>query len=184
MILFVNGCARKNSRTLELASMVLAQEDGIPEEVHLYRNGPEPLDEQRLLLRDTLLQQRAYDHPMLQWAVQFSQADTIVIAAPYWDLLFPAVVRSYLEAITVSGITFCYGDHGIPQGLCKAKKLIYVTTSGGPIVDNLGYEYVEKLAKTFYGIPDVRFVSAQGLDIWGNDPESILQKAKEDYCSR
>ena len=184
MILFVNGCARTNSRTLDLAKTVLDCEKDTVLEVSLFKDGPEPLNEERLLLRDGLLRQRAYDHPLLQWAVQFAQADTIVIAAPYWDLMFPAVVRAYLEAVTVSGITFFYNEHGIPEGLCKAKKLIYVTTSGGPITDNLGFEYVEKLAKTFYGISDVRFVSAEGLDIWGNDPYAILQKAKEDYCSR
>ena len=184
MILFVNGCARTNSRTLDLAKTVLDCEKDTVLEVSLFKDGPEPLNEERLLLRDGLLRQRAYDHPLLQWAVQFAQADAIVIAAPYWDLMFPAVVRAYLEAVTVSGITFFYNEHGLPEGLCKAKKLIYVTTSGGPITDNLGFEYVEKLAKTFYGISDVRFASAEGLDIWGNDPSAILQKAKEDYCSR
>ena len=184
MILFVNGCARANSRTWDLAQTVLSCENDAVIEVPLFREGPKPLNEERLLLRDELLRRNAHDHPLLRWAVQFAQADTIVIAAPYWDLMFPAAVRAYLEAVTVSGITFFYNEQGIAQGLCNAKKLIYVTTAGGAIMDNLGYAYVEKLAKTFYGISDVRFVSAEGLDIWGNDPEAILQKVKEDYRSR
>ena len=121
---------------------------------------------------------------MLRWAVQFAQADTIVIAAPYWDLLFPTMVRAYLEAITVSGITFFYNEQGIPQGLCKAKKLIYVTTSGGPIIQNYGFEYIKALATTFYGIENVEFVSAEGLDILGADPDAILRKAKSNYIDR
>jgi FMN-dependent NADH-azoreductase len=117
---------------------------------------------------------------MFRFAKQFATADTIIIAAPYWDLAFPTKVRAYLEEVTVSGITFQYGPNGIPQGLCKAKKLIYVTTSGGPIFKNFAFEYVEALAHAFYVISDVRLVKAEGLDIHGNDPEKILEQAKSE----
>ena len=100
------------------------------------------------------------------------------MAAPYWDLAFPAKMRAYLEEITVSGITFRYGADGIPQGLCRAKSLIYVTTAGGPMIQNFGFEYVKSLAHAFYGIADVRLVKAEGLDIWGNNPVEILEQAK------
>ena len=36
----------------------------------------------------------------------------IVIAAPYWDLSFPAVLKTYLEQINVLGVTFDYSDDG------------------------------------------------------------------------
>lgn len=178
MILFVNGCVRSNSRTLELAKAVLGELSGEVREVRLYPDGPDGLDGEKLALRDALLADKAYDHPMFSWAKQFAQADTIVLAAPYWDLLFPAKVRAYLEAVTVSGITFGYGEDGIPRGLCKAKKLIYVTTAGGPIYWHLGFEYVQKLAQTFYGIPEVLQIKADGLDIWGADVTAILEEAK------
>ena len=109
--------------------------------------------------------------------------DTIVIAAPYWDLAFPAKVRAYLEEITVSGITFQYGPNGIPQGLCKADKLIYVMTAGGPVYQNFGFDYVKSLAQNFYGIPNIHLVKAEGLDIWGADPGRILEQAKQDIPS-
>ena len=178
MILFVNGCVRENSRTLELAKAVLAKETDAIEEVRLYPGGPEGLDAEKLALRDELLAKGDLNHPMLRWARQFAQAETIVIAAPYWDLAFPAKVRAYLEEVTVSGITFRYGESGIPQGLCKAKRLIYVTTAGGPIFQNYGYEYIKALAQGFYGIPNVSIVKAEGLDIRGADPEAIMAEAK------
>ena len=183
MVLFVNGCVRENSRTLELAMAVLARENGAMEEVRLYPNGPEGLDAEKLRLRDELLKKQAFDHPMFRWATQFAAADTVVIAAPYWDLAFPAKVRAYLEEITVSGITFRYSEAGIPQGLCKAKRLIYVTTAGGPIFQNFGFEYIKSLANTFYGITDVRLVQAEGLDIRGADPEQILEQAKAEISN-
>ena len=178
MILFVNGCVRAHSRTLELAKAVLEKLSGEIQEVRLYPDGPEGLTGEKLALRDALLAEKNYDHPMFSWARQFAQADTIVIAAPYWDLLFPAKVRAYLEAVTVSGITFGYGEDGIPRGLCKAKKLIYVTTAGGPIYWHLGFEYVQKLAQAFYGIPEVFQIKAEGLDIWGADVNAILEEAR------
>ena len=178
MILFVNGCVRENSRTLELAQAVLAKETDAIEEVRLYPDGPNGLNAETLRLRDALLTNQELDHPMFRWAWQFAAADTIVIAAPYWDLAFPAKVRAYLEEVTVSGITFRYGENGIPQGLCRAKRLIYVTTAGGPIFQNYGYEYIKALAQGFYGIPDVSLVRAEGLDIRGADPEAIMVRAK------
>lgn len=178
MVLFVNGCVRENSRTLELAQVVLEQVSDTMEEIRLYPDGPEGLNAEKLRLRDQLLAKKDYDHPMFQFSRQFAAADTIVVAAPYWDLAFPAKIRAYLEEITVTGITFQYGPDGIPQGLCNAKQLIYVTTAGGPIFQNFGFEYVKSLAHSFYGITDIRLVKAEGLDIWGADTAGIMEQAK------
>ena len=41
---------------------------------------------------------------MFDLASQFQQADEIVIAAPYWDLSFPAILKLYLENIYVTGV--------------------------------------------------------------------------------
>jgi FMN-dependent NADH-azoreductase len=180
MVLFVNGCVRENSRTLELAQAVLEQIPDVIEEIRLYPDGPEGLNAEKLRLRDELLAKKKYDHPMFRFAGQFASANTIVMAAPYWDLAFPAKMRAYLEEITVSGITFRYGADGIPQSLCRAEKLIYVTTAGGPIVQNMGFEYVKSLAGTFYGISDVSLIKAEGLDIRGADPAAILEQAKRE----
>lgn len=180
MVLFVNGCVREDSRTYQLAQAVLEKLPDEIQQVRLYPDGPEGLDAQSLQLRDALLAKKDYSHPMFRWARQFAQADTVVIAVPYWDLLFPAKLRAYLEQVSVGGITFRYGENGIPQGLCRAKRLIYVTTAGGPIHWNLGYEYVQKLACGFYGIPQCQLVKAEGLDVWGADVPAILEQAKKE----
>ena len=180
MVLFVNGCIRENSRTWELARAVLERLPDDVEEIRLYPDGPEGLDAEKLSLRDELRAKKQYDHPMFRFARQFAAADTIVMAAPFWDLAFPAKVRAYLEEVTVSGITFQYGENGIPQGLCKAERLIYITTAGGPIVQNFGFEYVKSLAHTFFGIPNVYLVKAEGLDMWGENPAEIMEQAQND----
>ena len=98
-------------------------------------------------------------------------------------MMFPAVVKNYFEKITVNGLTFAYGENGIPYGLCKAKKLIYVTTSGGPIIYNFGFDYVNALAKCFYGITEVQCVKAQGLDVYGAEVNKIIEETKQSFLT-
>jgi FMN-dependent NADH-azoreductase len=113
---------------------------------------------------------------MLRYAKQFAEADEIVIAAPFWDLSFPALLKAYVEQITVSGITFEYIE-GRPYGLCKAKRLTYVTTSGGPIFVDFGYEYIKSLAKNFYGISETKAYRAMDLDVQMITADEVLTKA-------
>ena len=177
-ILFINACVRPNSRTLELAKHLLTKLSGSVEQVNLYDEKLSPLTLQEMEVREKSAKNKDFSNEIFNLPKQFAGADVIVIAAPYWDMMFPAVVKSYFEKITVNGLTFAYGQNGIPCGLCKAKKLIYVTTSGGPIIHDFGYEYVNALAKGFYGISDVKCVKAQGLDIYGADVNKIMQDAK------
>lgn len=179
-VLFVNGCPRPHSRTLELAHAVLGKMQKQTEEVRLYEDGPSHLTWESLQERDRCAAAKDFSHPMFRWAKQFAEADEIVIAAPYWDLMFPAVVRSYLEAVTVSGLTFAYDENGIPRGLCKARRLIYVMTAGGPVFRNFGFDYVDAMARSFFGIPETVCIKAEGLDIYGADPSAILEAAKRE----
>ncbi len=177
-ILFVNACVRPQSRTHALAQSVLSRLSGQINEVNLSQNPVPVLNREELAHRDEILARQDFSDPMLRYAVQFSQADTIVIAAPYWDLMFPALLKSYLEAITVCGVTFRYTEEGRPATLCKAKRLIYITTAGGPIgAFDFGFQYVNALARGFYEIPEVHCIAAEGLDIIGADVDAILNEA-------
>ena len=179
-ILFVNGCVRKNSHTYELAQAVLDRFEGTVTEINLQQENIQPMNADSLALRNSLLQTGKLEDPSLKYAQQFASSDLIILAAPYWDLSFPAAVKAYLEAVTVTGITFRYTPEGFPEGLCKAQKLIYVTTAGGPIMDyNLGYDYIHALSRLYYGIPKVLCIKAENLDIVGADVDSILHDAKK-----
>lgn len=179
-ILFINACPRPQSRTYELAQHVLGKLDGQIEELRLYDEQILPLDMESMQLRDSCVRAGDLSAPILRYAKQFAESDTIVVAAPYWDLLFPAVVRAYFEAVTITGITFKYSPEGFPIGLCKAKKLIYVTTAGGPIGEyNFGFDYIKALAQLYYGIPEVTCFTAEFLDIIGADVTGIMNSAKK-----
>lgn len=176
-ILLINACVREQSRTLVLAKKVMEDMSGEISELNLGLESIAPLDAALLEKRESLIAQGQLDDAMFRYAKQFAAADEIVIAAPFWDLSFPALLKIYLEQITVSGITFKY-NNGRPTGLCKAKKLTYVTTSGGPIFDDFGYTYVKTLAKTFYGIPETEVVRAMNLDVDMISAQELLRKAK------
>lgn len=175
--LFINATVREASRTAELAKLVLDRLKDEVHEINLQNEKIEPLDRESLALRDRLIKERITDHPLLQYAKEFSQADTIVVAAPYWDLSFPSLLKIYLEAVTVCGMTFRY-ENNAPRGLCRAERLFYITTAGGPIISDFGFSYVKELAETFYGIRQTTCFRAEGLDIIGADVDGIMARAK------
>ena len=178
MLLFVNACVREGSRTKRLAQYLLSQRGAPYEEVALYKVRFPTADGAFLEKRDRLIKAGDFGDPMFRLARQFAAADDIVIAAPYWDLSFPASLKQYFEQINVLGITFLYTPEGTPQGLCRAKRLTYVTTAGGAFVpEEYGAGYVKALAQNFYGIPEFRLIKAAGLDIYGADVDAIMKSA-------
>lgn len=174
--LFINACVREHSRTLVLAKHVMKDISEEIIEVNLNIENIEPLNRALLEKRDRLVRERNFNDPLFRYANQFAKADQIIIAAPFWDLSFPAKLKIYLEQITVAGITFQY-INGHPTGLCNAKSLTYVTTSGGPIFDDFGYAYVKTLAEKFYGIKKTSAVRAMNLDVDMISAQDLLQKA-------
>ena len=178
MILLLNACVRKASRTKLLADRFLSERKQLVTELDLADIEYPKVDEEFLIKRDSLIAKGDFDDPMFELARQFASADEIVIAAPFWDLSFPSSLKQYFEQINVLGITFRYTPEGMPKGLCRAKKLTYITTAGGDFFpEEFGFGYVKALAENFYGISDVRLIKATGLDIVDADAEKILDSA-------
>ena len=180
-ILFINACPRDGSRTLELARHLLSKMEGSVEELTIFEENLLPLNGKTLSLRDKMTANQNFDHPIFKYAKQFATADTIVLAAPFWDLSFPSAVKIWLEYVMAKEITFRYTEEGFPFGLCKAKKLFYISTAGGPVLPaHMGFSYVDGLAKSYFGIPETVLFSAENLDVVGADTAAILSKAKEE----
>ncbi len=180
-ILLIDVCVRKeNSRTLELAEYFLKDREYT--KLSLAEETIKPLDNAGLDERNRLLQNGDFENDRFRYARQFAQAEEIVIAAPYWDLSFPALLKTYIENICVLGVTFEYTSDGMPKGLCHARKLTYITTAGGCIPErNFGYDYVKELAETFFGIKDIHCIKAEMLDVDGQNPQKILSDAKNKF---
>lgn len=176
MVLYINACARAESRTKQLAKALLKVLDEYVKEIELYKTEIPLLDEEAIQIREEAAKKQDDANRFVALSKEFSDANIIVIAAPYWDYGYPAILRSYIEAIMTNGITFEYDDQGQPSGLCKAKDLYYVTTAGGNFAKpNLGFEHIKELAAKMWGIRNVHCIEAEGLDIKGNNPVEILQ---------
>ena len=176
--LFVNACLRgEKSRTLQLCQEYL---DGMPcvHEVNLERLKLVPLDEQSQAYRSQLVAAGVFDDDIFDLAHEFAEADD-VIGAPFWDRSFPAALKTYIEHVSVCDITFHFTRQAEYVGMCRAKTLTYITTSGGYLKgQNFGYEYVCAIAEMF-GIGEVRMVAAEGLDVAGVDVNEQIERARE-----
>ena len=123
-----------------------------------------PFDVERLNDREALAGAGALDAPVFDLARQFRGADAVVVAAPYWDLSYPAALRTYVEYISAVGLTYHYEADGC-HGDCKAQRLVYLT-SGGDFEheDSVGVIHWRQLCSLF-GIPRFDYVFAGGRDI-------------------
>ena len=183
MVLFINACMRgpKLSRTHRLCKAFFGAVPllGELEEVDLTAQALPRYDAPTVQLRERLIDGGKTDDEMFLHARQFARAEKIVVGAPYWDLSFPAALKSYIEHVSVRTITFDVAPTGT-VGLCRAQKLVYITTAGGYIADaDFGSAYFRGLCG-FYGIPQFESISAQGLDLQENAPEIIMISAERE----
>ena len=114
------------------------------------------------------------------WAVEaakaVAEADRIVVAAPFWDMSFPAVVKVFFEHISLFDITFT--DNGRTcVGKCKCEKVMYITTRGMNIptgdAREQGSSYLHALSE-LWDLGTVLTVAAWNMDYVS--PEEIEEK--------
>lgn len=122
-------------------------------------------------------------HPVLKYAYQFLEADKYIFAEPLWNLGVPAILKAYIDYISVTGITFTYTAQG-PKGLCTGKKAINITARGGAYSEGfmasieLGDRYLKTILG-FLGITDYTTIAAELLDVIGADVDGIVAKQIE-----
>ena len=115
-----------------------------------------------------------------EWALEAARtiaaADRILIAAPFWDMSFPAVLKTFFEHISLFDITFTDNGHSF-VGLCKCEKVMYVTTRGMNIPTGdpreQGSSYLQALSR-LWDLGIILTVAAWNLDY--ATPEEIEEK--------
>lgn len=186
-ILVLDACVRKEeSRTKKMMDRAVetlseVHPDWEFEVLTLTDMGLKCLDTESLKARDGLLAEKAYDAPRFAYARQFRDADGIIVAAPFWDLSIPAVLKVYIENVSAEGLTFGCNAEGL-YGLCNARWMLFLTTRGGIWQGSdmeQGSRYMEAMA-AFFGIDSYFQVYADGIDIVELDGEAILEAALEE----
>lgn len=136
----------------------------------------EPFTVEKLNERDALARAGRFDAPVFAQARRFAAADAVVVAAPYWDLSYPAALRTYIEHISANGVAYHYAADGC-HGDCAAKHLVYLT-SGGDFEheDSVGVVHWRQLCAMF-GIEGFDYVFAGGLDVDPAETPRLLAAA-------
>ncbi|MBX8492879.1 FMN-dependent NADH-azoreductase [Pseudomonas cichorii] len=113
---------------------------------------------------------------------EFLAADVLILGAPMYNFTIPSQLKAWIDRITVAGRTFRYSEAG-PEGLCAAKKVIVVSTSGGLHVGQptgVGHEELLKALFAFIGVTDLQFVRAHGL-AYGEEPRANAMSAAQQH---
>ena len=186
-LLLVNGCISQRgekSRTLALVKAFLEAWKALHPEAEVETVAPEtllalkPFEPEMLNDRDALTGIGCFDAPVFDLARQFRASDRVVVAAPFWDLSFPAALRTYIEYISANGLTYHYEADGC-HGDCRGEKLAYLTSGGdAERPESLGVLYWKQLAAMF-GIPAFEYVFAGGLDLDPAKTDELLEAACE-----
>lgn len=133
MLLVIDCCLRGDdsaTRAYYQAYLRIAGEQDI-QIVELDKLCLMPLDGEALWERDSLIRAQDFGREQFLLARQFREADELLVAAPFWDLSFPSLLKVYLEQVTVNGLTFGYDEQGRCHGFCRARRLLYFSTCGG-----------------------------------------------------
>lgn len=165
-ITYINACLRGGeSRTKRIADALLAQlgQSCDIDEIDLTSTPLRALDAEQYAKR----QEGILDPIAVDYAHRVVDSDLLIMAFPFWDMSFPAIVKVFCEHITLNGITFKSAEDGSVSGCCRAKKLIIVTTRGLELEDGSPMEQGSSYLKAIgwlWGVNDVEVISAVGMD--------------------
>jgi FMN-dependent NADH-azoreductase len=101
---------------------------------------------------------------------EFMDADIVVIGAPMYNYGIPAQLKTWIDYLTVPGVTFRYTERG-PEGLAGGRKVFLASSKGGlydPDMPNAEREHQESHLVSilnFFGIKDIEIIRAQGVNI-------------------
>ena len=180
-LIFIDACMRAGSRTRRIASPIMAElcKKYSVETVDLTKNIYPVADNNTLEDRNQGIVPA--EHAAL--AKKIAAADRIVIAAPFWDMSFPSALKVFFENMSLFGITFDTDDKEC-YGLCKAEKVMYITSRGMNISTGDPLEqatpYIKALSH-LWGWGELNVVAAQNMDYSSAEEiEERIAKAVED----
>ena len=135
-------------------------------------------DDYRAVGRKTLAERNSGYVPekIVEQAKKIAAAHRLVIAAPFWDMSFPAILKVFIENMSLFNITF--RDNGTYfEGLCRCEKVLYITTRGmnvrtGDPLD-AATPYLKALG-TLWGLGEVITIAAENMDY--STPEEVEEK--------
>ena len=178
-LLYIDACIRDEmSRTKRIATPIV---EALKQKYEVQTLVINDLD--LSIVKKELITKRnngVIDPQVMSWAESVRDADRIVIAAPFWDMSFPAALKNFLELCSILDVTF-KADEKTCYGNCKAEKMLYITTRGmdistGDVLEQ-GTPYLKAIS-WLWGIGPMQVISAQNMDyISEKEIEERISKA-------
>lgn len=163
-LFYVDACLREGSNTKKIADAIFDElSDKYEMETVRLSDCSFPI------VNNDILNDRAngiVPEEYVEMAKKLAAADRLVIAAPFWDMSFPSALKVFFENMSLFNVTFTSDDKEC-FGLCKAEKVLYITTRGMNISTGDDLEqatpYIKALSK-LWGLGELYVVSAQNMD--------------------
>ena len=163
-LFYIDACLRSGSNTKRIADVII---DKLSEryEVETVRLSEHSFP----IVKNDVLNERNNGYVPEEYVVmakKLAAADRLVIASPFWDMSFPSALKVFFENMSLFNVTFASNDKEC-YGLCKAEKVLYITTRGMNISTGDELEqatpYIKALSR-LWGLGDLHVVSAQNMD--------------------
>jgi FMN-dependent NADH-azoreductase len=180
-LFYIDSCLRSGSKTKRIADALI------------YRLSDKyEVDTIRLseydfpFVKNDILNERSNGYvpeEYVQIARKIAAADRLVISAPFWDMSFPSALKVFLENMSLFNVTFASNEKEC-YGLCKAEKVLYITTRGMNIKTGDEMEqatpYIKAISK-LWGLGELHVIAAENMDYSTNEQiEEKIQNAIEE----
>ena len=175
-IFYVDACLRTGSNTKKIADAIIAKL------AERYDIETVRLSEHTFpVVNNDILNDRAngiVPDEYVAMAKKLADADRLVIAAPFWDMSFPSALKVFLENMSLFNVTFGSNEKEC-YGLCKAEKVLYITTRGMNISTGDTLEqatpYINAIGK-LWGLGKLHVISAQNMDYSTEEQKAVKVK--------
>lgn len=172
-LFYVDACLREGSNTKKIADVI------INELSNKYEIETVSLSECSFpVVGNDILNDRAngiVPEEYVTMAKKLAAADRLVIASPFWDMSFPSALKVFLENMSLFNVTFASSEKEC-YGLCKAEKVLYITTRGMNISTGDEMEqatpYIKAIGK-LWGLGDLHVISAQNMDYSPEEQKAV-----------
>ena len=165
-LVVINACVRQgDSRTLRIAEPIIA---ALSARYETIRYDLPEMEGVVPLTPDLFARRGRGEIPAwaLEAAKAIASADRILIASPFWDMSFPAALKAFFEQTSLFDVTFT--DTGKScMGLCRAPKVLYVTTRGMDIPTGAPGEQATPYLRaigTLWNLGDLTTIAASNMD--------------------
>ncbi len=109
---------------------------------------------------------------VLDQQAKVARADGLAFIFPIWWLSSPAILKGWIDRVLTRGFAYSFTETGMMEGLLKIKKIMIISTTGGPEqkyqalgrTDTIKH-FFHEIFKDDCGIANVEHVMLYGLSM-------------------